>query len=268
LSKQGILPGIKVDAGVKPLAESPDEKVTEGLDGLRDRLKEYAVMGARFAKWRAVFSITDTFPSRMCIGVNAHALARYAALCQEQKIVPIVEPEVLMNGTHAIDRCEEVTGSVLHAVFDELHEQRIHLEAMLLKPNMVLSGQETRRQATADEVAVATLRCLCRHVPAAVPGIVFLSGGQSDVLATTHLNAINQLDVPKPWTISFSFGRTLQDSAMEVWHGEQRNLKAGQQAFYDRAKCNGAAAIGKYTSAMEKKRPGIEVADRREWHDD
>jgi fructose-bisphosphate aldolase class I len=266
LSKQGILPGIKVDTGAKPLAGSPDEKVTEGLDGLRDRLKEYAAMGARFAKWRAVFSITDTLPSHTCIGVNAHALARYAALCQEQAIVPIVEPEVLMNGTHAIDRCEEVTGSVLHAVFDELYEQRIRLEGMLLKPNMVLSGQENRPQATADEVAVATLRCLRRHVPAAVPGIVFLSGGQSDVLATTHLNAINKLDVPKPWRISFSYGRALQDSAMEAWHGEQQNLKAGQQAFYDRAKSNGAAALGKYTSAFESTKSSAGATEhRREW---
>ncbi|HJR76386.1 MAG TPA: class I fructose-bisphosphate aldolase, partial [Nitrospiraceae bacterium] len=251
LSKQGILPGIKVDTGAKPLAGSPGEKVTEGLDGLRDRLKEYAALGARFAKWRAVITISDALPSRMCIGANAHALARYAALCQEQAIVPIVEPEVLMNGTHAIDRCEEVTASVLHAVFDELSEQRVRLEGMLLKPNMVLSGLENRRQATADEVAAATLRCLRRHVPAAVPGIVFLSGGQSDVLATIHLNAINKLDVPKPWKISFSYGRALQDSAMEAWHGEQRNLKTGQQAFYDRARSNGAAALGKYTSAFE-----------------
>ena len=251
LSKQGILPGIKVDTGAKPLAGSPDEKVTEGLDGLRDRLQEYAAMGARFAKWRAVITITDALPSRLCIAVNAHALARYAALCQEQGIVPIVEPEVLMNGTHTIERCEDVTGSVLHAVFHELHEQRIRLEGMLLKPNMVLSGQDNRRQATADEVAVATLRCLRRHVPTAVPGIVFLSGGQSDVLATTHLNAINKLDAPKPWKISFSYGRALQDAAMEAWHGEQQNLKAGQQAFYNRARSNGAAALGKYTSAFE-----------------
>jgi fructose-bisphosphate aldolase class I len=256
LSKQGIFPGIKVDTGAKPLAGSPDEKVTEGLDGLRDRLHEYAAMGARFAKWRAVFSITDALPSRTCIGVNAHALARYAALCQEQGIVPIVEPEVLMNGTHAIDRCEAVTGSVLHAVFDELYEQRVRLEGMLLKPNMVLSGQESRRQATVDEAAAATLRCLRRHVPPAIPGIVFLSGGQSDVLATTHLNAINKLAVQKPWKISFSYGRALQDAAMGAWHGEQQNLEAGQRAFYNRAKANGAAALGEYTGAFEEAKPG------------
>jgi fructose-bisphosphate aldolase class I len=263
LSKQGIFPGIKVDAGTKPLAGSPDEKVTEGLDGLRDRLQEYAAMGARFAKWRAVFSITDALPSRLCIGVNAHALARYAALCQEQGIVPIVEPEVLMNGTHAIDRCEDVTGSVLHAVFDELHAQRVRLEGMLLKPNMVLSGQENRRQATVDEAAAATLRCLRRHVPPAVPGIVFLSGGQSDVMATTHLNAINKLDVPKPWKISFSYGRALQDAAMAAWHGEQQNLKAGQQAFSTRARSNSAAALGKYTGAFDGTHPGAGATQHR-----
>lgn len=269
LSKQGIIPGIKVDTGAKLLAGSPEEKVTEGLDGLRDRLKEYAAMGARFAKWRAVIAITDTLPSPMCVGVNAQALARYAALCQEQGIVPIVEPEVLMDGAHTIERCEEVTGSVLHAVFGALYEQHVSLEGMLLKPNMVISGKESRRQLSIDEVAVATVRCLRRHVPAAVPGIVFLSGGQSDILATSHLNAINRLDAPKPWKISFSYGRALQDAAIEAWHGKQENLKAGQQAFYDRAKCNGAAALGKYTSALERKRPGIEaVADRREWHDD
>jgi fructose-bisphosphate aldolase class I len=269
LSKQGILPGIKVDTGAKPLAGSPDEKVTEGLDGLRDRLQEYAAMGARFAKWRAVFSITDALPSRMCIDVNAHALARYAALCQEQGIVPIVEPEVLMNGTHTIDRCEDVTGSVLHAVFNELHAQRVRLEGMLLKPNMVLSGQENRRQATVDEAAAATLRCLRRHVPPAVPGIVFLSGGQSDVLATTHLNAINKLDVSKPWRISFSYGRALQDAAMQAWHGEQQNLKAGQEAFSTRARSNSAAALGKYTGALERAHAGAGATQHRgEWHDD
>jgi fructose-bisphosphate aldolase class I len=260
LSKQGIIPGIKVDTGAKPLAGSPDEKVTEGLDGLRDRLKEYAAMGARFAKWRAVITITDTLPSSMCVGANAHALARYAALCQEQGIVPIVEPEVLMNGAHTIDRCEEVTSLVLHAVFVALFEQGAILEGMLLKPNMVISGKESRRQASVDEVAVATLRCLRRHVPPAVPGIVFLSGGQSDVLATSHLNAINKLDGPRPWRISFSYGRALQDPAIEAWHGKPDNLKAGQQAFYDRAKCNGAAALGRYTGALENRKSGDETA--------
>src|SRR5262245_36498282 len=193
LSKQGIIPGIKVDTGAKVLAGSPEEKITEGLDGLRDRLKEYAAMGARFAKWRAVIRITNTLPSPMCVKVNTHALARYAALCQEQGIVPIVEPEVLMDGPHTIERCEEVTSSVLHAVFHALFEQCVRLEGMLLKPNMVIAGKDCPKQASVEEVAIATLRCLGRHVPAAVPGIVFLSGGQSDVLATSHLNAINKL---------------------------------------------------------------------------
>jgi len=269
LSKQGIIPGIKVDTGAKVLAGSPEEKVTEGLDGLRDRLKEYAAMGARFAKWRAVIRITDRLPSPMCVSVNAHALARYAALCQEQGIVPIVEPEVLMDGAHTIERCEEVTSSVLHAVFNALFEHCIRLEGMLLKPNMVISGKECSRKASVDEVATATLRCLRRHVPAAVPGIVFLSGGQSDVLATAHLNAINKLDLPKPWKISFSYGRALQDPAIEAWHGKSQNLKAGQQAFYFRAKCNSASALGKYTSALEGKKSGPEpAAHRSDWHDD
>ncbi len=199
LSSQGIVPGIKVDTGAKPLAGSPDEKVTEGLDGLRDRLSEYHGMGARFAKWRAVIRITDTLPSPACVSANAHALGRYAALCQEGGLVPIVEPEVLMDGSHTIERCEEVTGVVLHAVFQALFEQRVSLESMLLKPNMVIAGKECPRQASVQEVATATLRCLRRHVPATVPGIVFLSGGQSDRMATAHLNAINGLPGPRPW---------------------------------------------------------------------
>jgi fructose-bisphosphate aldolase, class I len=269
LSKQGIIPGIKVDSGAKVLSGSPEETITEGLDGLRDRLKDYAAMGARFAKWRAVIRITDTLPSPMCVNVNAHALARYAALCQEQRIVPIVEPEVLMDGVHSIERCEEVTSSVLNAVFHALFEQGVRLEGMLLKPNMVISGKECRRQASVADVAAATLMCLHRHVPAAVPGIVFLSGGQSEVLATSHLNAINKLDLPKPWTISFSYGRALQDPAIEAWHGKQQNLKAGQQAFYHRAKCNSAAAVGKYTSDLEGKKSGAKAAAHRlDWHDD
>ncbi len=197
LAAQGILPGIKVDTGAKPLASSPKETVTEGLDGLRDRLAEYRAMGARFAKWRAVIHVTDDLPSSACVNANAHALARYAALCQEQDVVPIVEPEVLMDGSHTIERCEEVTGVVLHAVFDALFEQGVVLEAMLLKPNMVIAGKECPRQASMNEVATATLRCLRRHVPAAVPGIVFLSGGQSARLATAHLNAINRLPGPE-----------------------------------------------------------------------
>ena len=251
LSSRGIVPGIKVDTGAEPLAGSPEERVTEGLDGLRDRLAEYHGLGARFAKWRAVIGITDTLPSVACVGANAHALGRYAALCPEQHLVPIVEPEVLMYGSHAIERCEQVTGMVLHAVFHALFEQGVSLESMLLKPSMVIAGKECPRQASVHDVATATLRCLRRHVPAAVPGIVFLSGGQKDRLATAHLNAINRLAGPKPWQISFSYGRALQDAALEAWHGRDANLKAGQQALYHRARCNGAATRGEYTDDME-----------------
>ena len=251
LSRQGIVPGIKVDTGAEPLAGSPEETVTEGLDGLRDRLAEYHGMGARFAKWRAVIRITDKLPSVACVSANAHALARYAALCQEQQVVPIVEPEVLMNGAHTIERCEEVTGAVLHTVFHALFEQGVSLESMLLKPSMVIAGKDCSRQASVQEVATATLRCLRRHVPAAVPGIVFLSGGQKDRLATAHLNAINRLPGPKPWKLSFSYGRALQDAALEGWHGRDENVKAGQQAFYHRARCNGAATRGDYSDQME-----------------
>jgi fructose-bisphosphate aldolase, class I len=251
LSRQGIVPGIKVDTGAEPLAGFPEETVTEGLDGLRERLAEYHGMGARFAKWRAVIRITENLPSEACVSANAHALARYAALCQEQRLVPIVEPEVLMNGAHALERCEEVTGTVLHTVFHALFEQGVSLESMLLKPSMVIAGKDCSRQASVQEVATATLRCLCRHVPAAVPGIVFLSGGQKDRLATAHLNAINRLPGPKPWKLSFSYGRALQDEAMAAWHGRDENVKAGQQALYHRARCNGAAARGEYTDATE-----------------
>ena len=247
----GILPGIKVDTGAKPLAGSPGETVTEGLDGLRDRLAEYRKMGARFAKWRAVIRVTDTLPSLACVTANAQALARYAALCQEQDLVPIVEPEVLMDGAHTIARCEEVTGRVLHAVFEALLEQGVVLERMLLKPNMVIAGRECPQQASVDEVAAATLRCLRRHVPASVPGIVFLSGGQNPRLATAHLNAINRLPGPKPWKLSFSYGRALQDPALEAWHGHDENLGAGQRALYRRARFNAAASIGTYTDEME-----------------
>jgi len=251
LSRQGILPGIKVDSGAKPLAGSTGEKVTEGLDGLRERLEEYREMGARFAKWRAVIAVGDTLPSATCVNVNAHALARYAVLCQEQDLVPIVEPEVLMDGSHTIERCEEVTGEVLHVVFNALYDQKVFLEGMLLKPNMVISGKECTTQAATEEVARATLRCLHRHVPAAVPGIVFLSGGQDHLAATKHLCAINQLDGPKPWQLSFSYGRALQDEALIAWRGKAENLKAGQRAFYHRAKCESAAALGRYAPAME-----------------
>ena len=244
LASHGIVPGIKVDTGAKPLAGSPGETVTEGLDGLRDRLAAYRDMGARFAKWRAVFRIADALPSRACVIANSHALGRYAALCQEQHLVPIVEPEVLMDGDHSIERCEEVTGAVLHAVFGALREQGVVLECMLLKPNMVVPGKESSRPASVQEVAIATLRCFRRHVPVAVPGIVFLSGGQEERVATAHLNAINQLPGTKPWTISFSYGRALQDPALEAWHGRAENLTAGQRALYHRARCNSAASRG------------------------
>lgn len=255
LALRSILPGIKVDTGAKPLAGSPGESVTEGLDGLRDRLAEYHTMGARFAKWRAVIRVTDALPSSACVSANAHALGRYAALCQEQRLVPIVEPEVLMDGSHTIERCEEVTGGVLHSVFHALFEQGVALEAMLLKPNMVVAGKQCPRQPSIAEVATATLRCLRRHVPAAVPGIVFLSGGQGAREATQHLNAINRLPGPKPWKISFSYGRALQDPALEAWRGRDEDLAAGQRAFYRRASCNGAACVGRYADEMETASP-------------
>ena len=255
LAAQGILPGIKVDTGAKPLAGSPGETVTEGLDGLRDRLAEYRAMGARFAKWRAVIHVTDALPSSACVSANAQALARCAALCQEQSLVPIVEPEVLMDGSHTLERCEDVTGNVLHAVFHALFQQGVALEGMLLKPNMVIAGRDCSRQPSVVEVASATLRCLRRHAPAAVPGIVFLSGGQGARLATAHLNAINCLPGPKPWQLSFSYGRALQDPALEAWHGRDEDLAAGQRAFYRRARCNGAACVGKYSDEMEQAAP-------------
>jgi fructose-bisphosphate aldolase, class I len=269
LSSQGIVPGIKVDTGAKPLAAAPGETITEGLDGLRDRLAEYHGMGARFAKWRAVIRIADALPSPACVSANAHALGRYAALCQEQRLVPIVEPEVLMDGSHSIERSEEVTGMVLHAVFQALLEQRVSMEAMLLKPSMVIAGTESPRPASVQQVATATLRCLRRHVPAAVPGIVFLSGGQSDRVATAHLDAINRLPGPKPWKISFSYGRALQDPALEAWHGRDENLTSAQQALAHRARCNGAASRGIYTEEMETKSAGVGTpAHRREGQDD
>jgi fructose-bisphosphate aldolase class I len=269
LANQGILPGIKVDTGAKPLAGSSSETVTEGLDGLRDRLREYRNMGARFAKWRAVIHVTHTLPSTACVSANAHALARYASLCQEQGLVPIVEPEVLRDGSHSIGRCDEVTCVVLHTVFDALFEQGVALEGILLKPNMVVAGKGCAQQPSVEEVADATLSCLRRHVPAAVPGIVFLSGGQDARSATVHLNAINQLPHTKPWKISFSYGRALQDPALEAWHGRDEHLPAGQRAFSHRARLNGAATLGKYTDEMEAASPSEgEVAHRRDWHDD
>jgi fructose-bisphosphate aldolase class I len=251
LSDQGVMPGIKVDTGAKPLAGWPGELVTEGLDRLRERLAAHRELGARFAKWRAVIRIGDGMPSRACVSANAHALARYAALCQEQQLAPIVEPEVLMAGAHRIERCEEVTGAMLQSVFEALDEQGVAVDGMLLKPNMVTSGQDCPRPAPPAEVAAATLECLTRHVPAAVPGVVFLSGGQDDRLASVHLDAINRLAAPKPWTISFSYGRALQDPALKAWGGREANVAAGQSALLHRASCNSAASVGTYTDEME-----------------
>ncbi len=251
LADKGVIPGIKVDKGAKPLAGAGEEKVTEGLDGLRDRLIEYRNAGARFAKWRAVITIGDGIPSDYCIAANAHALARYAALCQEQDIVPIVEPEVLMDADNSIEVCQDVTDRTLQAVFNELHTQRVLLEGIVLKPNMVISGKQCPSQAGVEEVAARTVETLKRHVPAAVPGIAFLSGGQSDELATAHLNAMNQLG-PLPWSLTFSYGRALQAPALKAWGGSAEKLGAGQLAFQHRARCNGAAAEGEYSDAMEK----------------
>ena len=248
LTKAGMIPGIKVDLGAKPLAGHPGETVTEGLDGLRQRLEEYADLGARFAKWRGVYRIGDAMPSPGCVTANAHALARYAALAQEAGLVPIVEPEVLMDGDHDIDVCEEVTEEVLRSVYSELSLQNVWLEGTLLKPNMVVSGQDCPEQAGIEEVAERTVRCLKRTVPAAVPGIVFLSGGQSDELATKHLNAMNKLPGMLPWKLSFSYGRALQAAPLKAWAGKRENLEKGQQAFLQRARDNAAAAAGRYAA--------------------
>ncbi|HEY9872892.1 MAG TPA: class I fructose-bisphosphate aldolase [Candidatus Obscuribacterales bacterium] len=253
LTDGGIIPGIKLDAGAKALAGSPNEKVTEGLDGLRDRIAEYYQMGARFAKWRAVITIGDGIPTRGCIEANAHALARYAALCQEGGLVPIVEPEVLMDGDHTIERCYQVTEEVLHTVFNQLYIQRVVFEGMILKPSMVISGQDCPQQASIEEVAAATLKCLLNTVPAAVPGIAFLSGGQGNELATAHLNAMNAMSgTNSPWALTFSYGRALQQPSMETWRGDDANASAAQKALYHRAKCNGAASTGNYSEEMEK----------------
>jgi fructose-bisphosphate aldolase, class I len=250
LEARGIVPGIKVDKGAKPLAHAPDETITEGLDGLRERLAEYRELGAKFTKWRGVISIGKGIPSEYCLWTNAHALARYAALSQEQELVPIVEPEVLMDGDHTLERAFEVTSRTLHAVFTELRDQRVHFEQMLLKPNMVLAGYDGSDQPSHEEVAERTLRCFRRHVPAAVPGIVFLSGGQSDEDATARLNVMNALG-PHPWQLSFSYGRALQAPALKAWGGEAGKVEAGQKAFYRRAKFNGAARSGSYAPEWE-----------------
>lgn len=246
----GILPGIKVDMGAKALAGFPKETITEGLDGLRGRLAEYHGLGARFAKWRAVIDIAEDIPTAFAIEANAHALARYAALCQEADVVPIVEPEVLMDGGHTLERCEEVTNEVLAAVFSQLHSHRVHLEGMILKPNMVISGKKCPARAGAQQVAEATIRCLRRHVPSAVPGIAFLSGGQSSPEATEHLNRMNALG-PHPWELTFSYGRALQEEALRAWGGKAQNVAAGQEAFLRRAKFNSLARTGAYDAKQE-----------------
>ena len=248
----GIIPGIKVDLGAITLAAHPGEKITEGLDRLRERFLEYSQMGARFAKWRAVITIGDGIPSQGCIEANAQALARYAALCQEAGLVPIVEPEVLMDGEHTLQRCFEVTEKVLRTVFNQLYTQRVMLEGMLLKPNMIVPGLACPKQETVDEVADATVNCLLRSVPAAVPGIAFLSGGQSSELASARLNAMNvRFKTRLPWALSFSFARAIQQPALEIWRGKEENVSMAQQALLHRAKCNWAARRGEYAREVE-----------------
>jgi fructose-bisphosphate aldolase class I len=250
----GIIPGIKVDAGAKELAFHPGEKVTEGLDGLRGRLAEYSKMGARFAKWRGVIAIGDGIPSWGAIDANAHALARYAALCQEAGLVPVVEPEVLMDGEHSLEQCDKATDEVLRTVFSELFAQRVMLEGVILKPNMVLPGLSCPRQESVDEVADATVNCFLRAVPAAVSAIAFLSGGQPAELASARLNAMNvRFKSRLPWAVAFSFSRAIQQPALEIWKGQDSNVSAAQQALYHRARCNQAARRGEYTAAMETK---------------
>jgi fructose-bisphosphate aldolase class I len=251
LTKLGVLPGIKVDTGAKPLAGFPNETITEGLDGLRERLVEYHKLGARFAKWRAVIDIGDGIPSQFAVDANAHALARYAALCQENGIVPIVEPEVLMDGAHSIERCEEVTENVLVSVFNQLHQHRIYLEGMVLKPNMVISGKKGANRASPEEVAEKTIRVLKNCVPPSVAGIAFLSGGQSDEEATEHLSLMNQMG-PLPWPVTFSYGRALQHQPQKVWAGKAENVAAAQRAFAHRAHMNGLAAQGQWKREAEK----------------
>ena len=252
MTEHDIIPGIKVDTGAKDLAGHPGEKVTEGLDGLRDRLEEYRGMGARFAKWRAVITIGDGIPSRGCIEANAHALARYAALCQEATIVPIVEPEVLINGDHTLERCYEVTEETLKTLFSEMQQQRVEMKGVILKASMVISALDCPNRADVQQVAEETVRCLRNTVPEDLPGVVFLSGGQSNQEATDHLNAMNKLDIELPWPLTFSYARALQNPAMEIWKGQADNVTTAQKAFYHRAKVNSAAVQGKYSPEMEK----------------
>jgi len=253
LKKVGIIPGIKVDAGAKPMAAHPDEKITHGLDGLRERLAAYVELGARFAKWRAVITIGDGIPTQACIDANTLILALYASLCQEAGLVPIVEPEVLMDGDHTMERCAEVTERTQHALFAQLVAQGVLLEGLILKPNMVLPGLKCPHQNTNEEIAEATVRCLLRTVPAAVPGVAFLSGGQSGELASARLSAMNaRFKSRMPWALAFSFARAIQEPAMQIWHGENANVAAAQAALVHRARCNVAARAGEYTPAMEK----------------
>jgi fructose-bisphosphate aldolase, class I len=250
LASKGVVPGIKVDTGAQDLAGFPGEKVTEGLDGLRGRLEEYRELGARFAKWRSVITIGDGIPTGACLHANAHGLARYARLCQEAGIVPIVEPEVLMDGDNTIEGCYDVTARTLHAMFGELARQKVDLHGTLLKPNMVISGKGCPQQATAERIAELTVRCFLNHVPAAIPGIVFLSGGQSELEATENLNAVNR--VGGPWALSFSYGRALQASALEAWAGDAGNAEVAQAAFAHRSRMNALAAAGEWSAELEQ----------------
>jgi fructose-bisphosphate aldolase class I len=263
LVQAGIIPGIKVDTGAKNMAGFPIEKVTEGLDGLAARVQEYARMGARFAKWRAVIAIDTGIPTEACVATNAHGLARYAAICQEGGLVPIVEPEVLMTGPHDLQRCFEVTSSVLLAVFNQLHSQRVMLEGMILKPNMVLPGTDAIRQDDTEQIAQATVRCLLRTVPAALPGVAFLSGGQRSELASARLNAMNVRFAAKlPWALTFSFARAIQQPALKIWSGQDANVQLAQQALLHRAECNRAARRGDYSAEMEIAAPVISAPPR------
>jgi fructose-bisphosphate aldolase class I len=249
-ARAGIVPGIKVDAGKIPLALAPGDEITQGLDGLAKRLGAYKERGARFAKWRAVYNISDTLPSRLAIEANADSLARYAAICQQEDVVPIVEPEVLMDGGHTLERCADVTEAVLHEVFHALHRHRVRLEHMLLKPSMVVAGSEQNQRAAVQEVAAQTLRVLRRCVPPAVPGIFFLSGGQTPAEATVHLDAMNRLGA-QPWALSFSYGRALQDPVLQAWKGQAANVRRAQEALLERARLNSAARAGRYDASME-----------------